>query len=66
MLGKLPPVESAALRDGAIVLTLKSDSADFGFIAEAMLAQRLRIQEIKQEEVNLETAFMRLTKGIVQ
>jgi hypothetical protein len=31
-----------------------------------MLKNDLRIREIKQEEVNLETAFMRLTKGIVQ
>jgi len=40
--------------------------AYFSFIAEALLANKLRIHEIKQEEVNLETAFMRLTKGIVQ
>ncbi len=66
VLSKLPPVESAVARDGAIVLTLRSDTTDFSFIAEAMLAHRLRIHEIKQEEVNLETAFMRLTKGIVQ
>jgi len=66
VLSKLPPVESAVTRDGAVVLTLRSDTTDFSFIAEAMLAHRLRIQEIKQEEVNLETAFMRLTKGIVQ
>jgi hypothetical protein len=31
-----------------------------------MLQNNLRIQQIKPEEVNLETAFMRLTKGIVQ
>ena len=44
----------------------RRDTTDFSFIAEALLANKLRIQEIKQEEVNLETAFMRLTKGIVQ
>ncbi len=66
VLGRLPPVHSAVVRDGAVVLTLKSDSTDFGFIAEAMLANRLRILEIKAEEVNLETAFMRLTQGVVQ
>jgi hypothetical protein len=31
-----------------------------------LLANKLRISELKPEEVNLETAFMRLTKGIVQ
>ncbi len=62
----LPGVQSAALRDGMIVLTLDSDTRDFSFVARALLERNLRIQEIKQEEVNLETAFMRLTKGIVQ
>ena len=48
------------------MLNLTSDTTDFGFIARAMLEADLRINEIRQEEVNLETAFMRLTKGIVQ
>jgi ABC-2 type transport system ATP-binding protein len=66
ILSALPHVEDAQLRDGTVVLTLNSDTTDFSFIAEAMLQNHLRINEIKQEEVNLETAFMRLTKGIVQ
>jgi len=66
VLAALPAVESAQQRDGAIVLTLKSDTNDFSAIAAALLQNNLRIQEIKPEEVNLETAFMRLTKGIVQ
>ncbi len=66
VLAKLPEVQSAELRDGEIVLALGPDMADFSFVARAMLAANLRIHEIKQEEVNLETAFMRLTKGIVQ
>ena len=66
ILSGLPNVESVYIRDGTVVVTLNGDTTDFSFIAEAMLAAKLRIQEIKQEEVNLETAFMRLTKGIVQ
>ncbi|MBK9118126.1 MAG: ABC transporter ATP-binding protein [Phycisphaerales bacterium] len=62
----LPNVQEAALDDGKVVLTLGTDTTDFSFIAEALLAKRLRIHEIRQEEVNLETAFMRLTKGVVQ
>ncbi|TWT46180.1 putative ABC transporter ATP-binding protein YxlF [Phycisphaerae bacterium RAS1] len=65
-LADLKGVQSAVIRNGAVVITLDSDTTDFTFIAEAMLASRLRIHEIKQEEINLETAFMRLTKGIVQ
>jgi ABC-2 type transport system ATP-binding protein len=66
VLDTLNGVESAAIRDGEIVVNLNGDTKDFSFIAQAMLANNLRIQEIKQEDVNLETAFMRLTKGIVQ
>ena len=62
----LDGVESAAINDGMLVVNLQGDTTDFGFIARAMLDNDLRIHEIKQEEVNLETAFMRLTKGIVQ
>jgi ABC-2 type transport system ATP-binding protein len=66
VLAQLPGVQSAQLRDGMVVLNLERESGDFSFIAQAMLQNDLRISEIKQEEVNLETAFMRLTKGIVQ
>ena len=66
VLESLSGVQSAELRNGQIVLNLTSDTTDFGFIARAMLEADLRINEIRQEEVNLETAFMRLTKGIVQ
>ncbi|NJK88375.1 MAG: hypothetical protein HC923_02580 [Myxococcales bacterium] len=60
---RLPGVQAAELRNGSILLTLNNDSTDFSFIAQAMLAGRLRIHEIKQEEVNLETAFLRFTTG---
>lgn len=66
LLSTLPGVQSAGVRNGAVRLDLDNDTSDFTFIAQAMLANKLRIQEIKQEEINLETAFMRLTKGIVQ
>jgi ABC-2 type transport system ATP-binding protein len=66
ILEKVNGVESAQLRNGAVVLNLSDDTTDFSFIARVLLDHNLRIHEIKQEEVNLETAFMRLTKGIVQ
>ena len=66
MLSQLDGVESASIEDGEVVLNFAGELSDFTFIAQAMLTSHLRIQEIKQEEVNLETAFMRLTKGIVQ
>ncbi len=66
VLERLPGVTAASLHNGAIVLNLDAETHDFSFIAHAMLNNNLRIREIKQEEVNLETAFMRLTKGAVQ
>ena len=66
VLAALDGVQSAQLSDGVVVVELSSDTTDFSFIARAMLQNDLRIREIKQEEINLETAFMRLTKGIVQ
>jgi ABC-2 type transport system ATP-binding protein len=66
VLQHLPGVQTANIDDGMVVLNLASDTTDFTFIVQAMLNNKLRIQEIKQEDVNLETAFMRLTKGVVQ
>jgi len=66
VLSDLPGVQAAQVRDGSVVVNLERETTDFSFIAQALLANRLRIHEIKQEEVNLETAFMRLTKGVVQ
>jgi hypothetical protein len=54
------------VNDGALVVNLSAEVSDFSFIAEAMLQNKLRINELKREEVDLETAFMRLTKGVVQ
>ena len=62
----LQGVETVQLRDGMLVLSLDHETTDFTFIAQALIQNDLRISEIKQEEVNLETAFMRLTKGVVQ
>jgi ABC-2 type transport system ATP-binding protein len=66
LLSGLPGVQNAAIRNGSVVVNLDTETADFSFIARAMIQNDLRIHEIKQEEANLETAFMRLTKGIVQ
>jgi len=66
VLAQLPGVQTATINNGMVVLNLAGDTSDFTFIVQAMLNHKLRIQEIKQEDVNLETAFMRLTKGAVQ
>jgi len=39
---------------------------DYTFIPQKLLAGGYQLTMLKEEEANLETAFMRLTKGIVQ
>ncbi len=58
-----PPTAGA---DGALVVELEHQTHDFSGIARALLDNNFKIREIREEEVNLETAFMRLTKGMVQ
>ncbi len=66
LLGQLEPVQSVAINDGRLLVSLKQETHDFSFLARALLAAKLPLQELKEEHVNLETAFMRFTKGIVQ
>ncbi len=66
LLAKHEAVKNVELNDGYIIAELDDDVRDFTPIAQLLIANKFRIHEIKQEEVNLETAFMRLTKGIVQ
>ena len=66
LLAKHEAVKNVELNDGYIIAELDDNVRDFTPIAQLLIANKFRIHEIKQEEVNLETAFMRLTKGIVQ
>ncbi len=63
---QLEPVASVTSDDGYVRVTMKQEMHDFGFLAYALLKAKLPLQEIREEQVNLETAFMRFTKGIVQ
>ncbi len=64
-LERIQGVKTVTQEDGEIILELESQTHDFTAIAQVLLKNNFRIREIKEEEVNLETAFMRLTKGIV-
>ena len=55
-----------AVDDGIMHVTLNSDVSDTSFIANRLISENFRLTLLREEEVNLETAFMRLTKGIVQ
>jgi len=63
---RLEPVKSVQQNDGRLIVELKTEIHDFTFLTRALIEHRLAITELHEEEVNLETAFLRLTKGIVQ
>jgi len=66
LLERKPGIKSVDLLDGHLIVELEKQTHDFSGIARILLDNNFKIQEIKEEEVNLETAFMRLTRGIVQ
>jgi ABC-2 type transport system ATP-binding protein len=66
LLRATPGIAGVAIDDGVMHVTLNSDVSDTSFIAQKLVAENYRLTLLREEEVNLETAFMRLTKGIVQ
>jgi len=59
-------VKNVEQLNGRLLVELDAKTHDFTAIAKLLLDNNFRISEIQEEEVNLETAFMRLTKGLVQ
>jgi ABC-2 type transport system ATP-binding protein len=55
-----------AQNNGHIEVSLKDGVTDYSFIPARLVQGGFKLTLLKEEEVNLETAFMRLTKGIVQ
>lgn len=62
----VPGVLRAEPREGYIRVTLDPEAADPSAIAHALVSAGFRLMRLEEEKVNLETAFMRLTKGLVQ
>ncbi len=65
LLEKLPEVKNVTQENSQLTVELTGQTHDFSAIANALLKNNFKIRELREEEVNLETAFMRLTKGIV-
>jgi len=56
-------VESAVQGDGFIVATLKKEIDDYSEIPTQLIGEGFKLTLFCEEEVNLESAFMALTKG---
>jgi len=57
-------VATAEVRDGCIRATLVPGVEDYSDLPTALIEAGYRLTMFKEEEINLETAFMALTKGI--
>ena len=66
LLQRTDGIKSVDQLDGSLIVELEKQAQDFSDIAKLLLDNNFKIREIREEEVNLETAFMRLTKGMVQ
>ncbi len=66
MLQKVKGVRGIEEQNGGLIVEMDDETHDFSHIAASLVSNNFKIREIKEEEVNLETAFMRLTKGLVQ
>lgn len=53
-------------KDDLLILTLKDGVTDGANLAEHLIKNRFRVKLLKEEEINLEDVFMRITKGITQ
>ncbi|MED5399448.1 MAG: ABC transporter ATP-binding protein [Planctomycetota bacterium] len=59
-------VEAVTIDNGTIFATLVPDVLDYTALPTMLIERGFRIEMFREEEVNLETAFMHLTKGLVQ
>ena len=66
LLASNPNIAEVLENNSHLEISLRDDVSDYSFVPQQLIAAGYRLTMLKEEEVNLETAFMRLTKGIVQ
>jgi ABC-2 type transport system ATP-binding protein len=64
MLENQPEVESVQDKNGVLVVKLNEGVMQYSFLANRLVEQGYELTMFKEDEINLETAFMHLTKGI--
>ncbi len=57
-------VESVDIQDGRMLVTLGKDVEDYSDLPGVLIEAGYKLVEFKEDEINLETAFMALTQGI--
>lgn len=56
-------VAEVTMKGPQICVTLKAGVEDYSFLPTLLIQQGYRLKQFREEEVNLETAFMKLTQG---
>jgi ABC-2 type transport system ATP-binding protein len=64
LLSAHPGVDNVEPRDSLLYVTLKNGVADYSDLPTLLVSNGLKLTLFREEELNLETAFMALTKGI--
>ena len=57
-------VDGVEVRDGQVFATLAAGIEDYSDLPTLLVQEGYKIKTFKEDEINLETAFMHLTKGI--
>ena len=60
---KSPEADRVAVRDGEVLVTLAAGCDDPSPLAARLVAEGFRLQSMRESEVNLETAFLEITRG---
>jgi len=64
LLGAQPGVEKVDVNEAIITVTMAPEVEDYSELPSLLIASGYKIMMFKEDEINLETAFMELTKGI--
>jgi ABC-2 type transport system ATP-binding protein len=64
LLESQPEVDTVQDKNGVLVVKLNEGVNQYGFLANRLIEQGYELTLFKEDEINLETAFMHLTKGI--
>ncbi len=59
-----PEVASVQDKNGTLVVKLRDAVTQYGPLASRLISEGFELTLFKEDEINLETAFMHLTKGI--
>jgi ABC-2 type transport system ATP-binding protein len=64
LLESQPEVESVQDKNGVLVVKMNEGVNQYSFLASRLIENGFELTLFKEDEINLETAFMHLTKGI--